>query len=534
MWGWFMFPGLSHFRGGTHKNGGAVMEMQGKKQRVFLTGATGSMGLASLKEMLKDRDKQDVVILVRDSVKNRKILATFRGAAGLEIRWGDLNDYDAVLECVRDADLILHIAALVSPGADYHPELAMKVNYGSTRNLIRAIYGLGQQERTRLVYIDTVAQTGDRMPPIHWGRVGDPIKPSVFDYYAVSKVAAERLVIESGLSYWVSLRQTGMTGKAMAVVEDAIIFHNCLDNVLEYCSDRDSARAMKNLCAFNRDGTLEEGFWGHIYNIGGGESCRVSTYEMFRKLFGAIGLTDLDDVFSPREFATRNFHGQYYLDSDKLEGYLHFRQDSMEYFYRCYLEKLGALARVSRGLCRIPGGRRLMGAVLRRRFGKLTRTEHGTVRFIKDNLEDHIDAYWGSRAKWEALPEKWSRMPHFTQWDTVVPMDHGYDETKPESQLTLADMAGAAAFRGGRLLSENMKTGDWKTPLEFECAFGHRFKASPRLVLGGGHWCDECERKSWNYGNRARVDPFFAQVWNPLHDPEELREYPKKVSELDV
>ena len=29
------------------------------KQRVFLTGATGGMGFASLKEMLKDSDKQD-------------------------------------------------------------------------------------------------------------------------------------------------------------------------------------------------------------------------------------------------------------------------------------------------------------------------------------------------------------------------------------------------------------------------------------------------------------------------------------------
>ena len=27
---------------------------------------------------------------------------------------------------------------------------------------------------------------------------------------------------------------------------------------------------------------------------------------------------------------------------------------------------------------------------------------------------------------------------------------------------------------------------------------------------------------------------FFAQVWNPLHTEEELREYPKEVSELDV
>lgn len=504
------------------------------KQRIFLTGATGGMGFASLKEMVKDLDRQDIVILARDSEKNRKLLAPYLSTKGLEIVWGDLTDYAAVVECVKGCDLILHIAAFVSPAADYHPKQAMEINYGSTRNLIRAIYELGQQEHTRLVYIGTVAETGDRMPPIHWGRVGDPIKPSMFDYYAVSKVAAERLVIESGLKYWVSLRQTGIIGKAMSEIEDAIMFHNCFDNVLEYCSDRDSARAMKNLCAFYHDGTLDEGFWGHIYNIGGGESCRVSTYEMYRIMYGAIGLTKLDYMLSPKKQATRNFHGHYYLDSDKLEEYLHFRQDSMQYFYDCYLKNLGALATVSKVLCRIPGGQKMMGSILRKRFDKLARTEHGTIRFIEDNAEDHIDAYWGGRKRWEALPERLSQMEHFTDWDKVAPIDHGYDESKPEEELDLDDMRKAAQFRGGKLLSTSMKKGDWRSKLEFQCAFGHHFQASPRLVLEGGHWCDECERKSWNYGARAKVDPFFAQVWNLLHGPDEMREYPKEVSELDV
>ncbi len=113
-------------------------------------------------------------------------------------------------------------------------------------------------------------------------------------------------------------------------------------------------------------------------------------------------------------------------------------------------------------------------------------------------------------------------------------IDHGYDETKPESELAYEDVKGAAAFRGGELLSETMEKGDWKTKLRFRCAFGHEFEASPRLILEGGHWCPECERRSWNYGNRAKVDPFFAQVWTPLHEEDELREYPKEVSEEDV
>lgn len=63
---------------------------------------------------------------------------------------------------------------------------------------------------------------------------------------------------------------------------------------------------------------------------------------------------------------------------------------------------------------------------MRKKFDKLARTEHGTLHFIESNVEDHIDAYWGSRKRWEALPEKISDMKHFADWDTVVPIDHGY------------------------------------------------------------------------------------------------------------
>ncbi|ORX78272.1 hypothetical protein BCR32DRAFT_247280 [Anaeromyces robustus] len=147
--------------------------------------------------------------------------------------------------------------------------------------------------------------------------------------------------------------------------------------------------------------------------------------------------------------------------------------------------------------------------------------EHGTRRWINENDEEHIDAYWGSKKAWEEIPE-------------IIHIDHGYDETKPESELTLEDMKRAAVFRGGSCDSTEMTKGDWKTPLKFTCQYGHHFIGSPRLILEGGHWCDECERKSWNYGNRAKKDKFFAQVWDPLHEPNELREYPKIVNELEI
>jgi hypothetical protein len=175
-----------------------------------------------------------------------------------------------------------------------------------------------------------------------------------------------------------------------------------------------------------------------------------------------------------------------------------------------------------------------MGGILKSRFGKLVRTEHGTLRFIENNMEDHIAALWGSKEALQALPPLAEFTP-FSDWDTVIPIDHGYDENKPEAELNLQDIKEAAQFRGGECRSNDMKTGNWTEKLKFHCAFGHDFEASPRLVLEGGHWCPVCERESWNYYERAKVDPFFAQVWYPLHDKNEKEwKHPKMFSKFDV
>ena len=78
------------------------------------------------------------------------------------------------------------------------PELTMKVNVRAAENLVRAIHAQPEPDRVSLVYIGTVAQTGNRPAPIHWGRIGDPIKFSTFDTYALSKTIAERIVVDSG------------------------------------------------------------------------------------------------------------------------------------------------------------------------------------------------------------------------------------------------------------------------------------------------------------------------------------------------
>ncbi|MDP3058080.1 MAG: NAD-dependent epimerase/dehydratase family protein, partial [bacterium] len=426
------------------------------RKKIFLTGATGSMGQVTLKQLLLD-PLLDILVLVRDSTESRNTMSAYQDNPRLSVFYGDLTNYQDVLHCLTNINIVLHVAALVSPAADDFPADAMKVNYGGTVNIIEAIKAQPNWENIRLVSIGTIAQTGDRMPPIHWGRVGDPLKASVHDYYAVSKIAAERAVIESGLKYWVSLRQTGILSEKMAKTSDAIIFHNPLDNVLEYVTDHDSGILMAKCCQ-----DLPDEFWGHIYNIGGGESCRMSGYNLLLGLFKLLGFKSLEYILDSKWFAIRNFHGHYYLDSDKLENMLHFRTQSKAYFFDLYVKSLGLVVPLAKMINMLPFGEKIMGKFIRKRFEQHLHEPRGTMNWIENNLLEYIEPFFISKGHWNKIPplSKWVQYPSY---DQVIHIDHGYDDTKPQSELTLDDVKAAAFFRGGICLDNSMTQGDWAT-----------------------------------------------------------------------
>jgi hypothetical protein len=163
--------------------------------------------------------------------------------------------------------------------------------------------------------------------------------------------------------------------------------------------------------------------------------------------------------------------------------------------------------------------------------------EHGTQWWIKHNQTQRISAYYGTLEAYKAIPD-WKHTDLSHNSEEYVLLDHGYDEQKPKALFTIEDMQKAAVFRGGKCLSTDMVQGDWDTPLEWECAEGHKFTATPRLVLLGGHWCEECmpypyagekNARPWQWDKVARKNPFFAQLWAPLHDENEDNVYGPEV-----
>ena len=468
------------------------------KKTIFLTGASGNMGGETLRQLLNRSDRFRVKALVLPNDAKAPAIKRYRGHRNLEIVWGDLTRYEDVLRGVSGADQVLHIGGLVSPYADRFPERTMSVNVGGARNIVEAIKAQPDPDRVRLVYIGTVAQTGDPPAPVHWGRTGDPIKISHFDHYAVSKTRAEAIVAESGLKHWVSLRQTGIAHPHLWKIHDPIMFHNPVNAVLEWVTVGDSGNLAANTC----EDSVPDAFWRNFFNIGGGAGMRKVSHEFAAATFQSLGFSDFRQVFQPNWFATRNFHGQWYSDSDTLEGLVPFRRETFADFLNDFRKALPFYVKL---------GARLAPGAARKRIEALAKAEGGPLHWIACDDRAHIDAFFGSRAKWQALPTDWDRFTLEQPSRSPSYLDHGYDDGKPKESWTAADLRQAAEYRGGRCTTAH--EGDPHAPAGWLCALGHAFHMSPNLMLRGGHWCPTCMVNPSTYDAVATRSPFFAQVW---------------------
>ncbi len=472
------------------------------KKNVLLTGASGSMGGEAFKELLKRKDKYNIVLFLLPYRQIKKAFAKYEGQEGIRIIWGDLYNFEDVLEAVNGVDYVLHPAALIAPAADKNPQLCKKTNFNGTKNIIAAIKRQPKDGTdVRFVYISSVAAYGDRLPPIHMVRVGDPLKPSVGDFYATTKIAAERAVIESGLKYWAVLRQTYIAIPNVASLLDPILFHQPANTHIELITSEDAGYGLIQTIEASDD------FYGRVYNMGGGPSCRVVFKDYIERMMKIFGLGDYRKIMPLNWFALRNFHCCWYEDSWVLNEYLGHWRHSLEDHYKqaetatpWYLKLGGKIA---------PSF--IIKAFIRRMADPL--------KWIEDNDTEKIKAFFGSREVWQKIPD-WERSIYAQQGEPTIPFSNMKDGENTPGSNTIRDMQELASSRGGQCLSTEYV--DTKTKLKWKCAFGHEWEATSRL-LKAGHWCPGCAAPPWDYDTQAKVDPALAAIYYNNHDREEYQ-----------
>lgn len=288
-------------------------------KKILLTGATGAIGSEVLKQLQAANKLNDVTVLVRDSKNTRTVLKPFGDK--INVVSGDITNRDIVKKAVKNQDVVIHLAAVIPTVEDDNDKYVNLVNVGGTDHIVRSMET--ECPNAFLLFSSSIAIYGDRIkdPDI---RISDPPKGLDHDNYSRTKVDAETIITSSKLN-WSIFRLTAIMGIGNHKIS-GMMFNVPLETPLEIATVRDTARAFVNSIDH-----IEE-LTGRIFNLGGGESCRLRYFDFLSSAFKAFGLGKLN--FPNYTFATQNFHCGHYMDGDELETIIHFRSDDIESYFK--------------------------------------------------------------------------------------------------------------------------------------------------------------------------------------------------------
>jgi nucleoside-diphosphate-sugar epimerase len=253
-------------------------------QHIVVTGATGFLGGAVARRLQASRPQASVLALGRDTARGAALQADGIAFAALE-----LTDAAAVDHALRDADVVVHAAALSSPWGSFAAFYA--ANVVASETVAHACVRAGVK---RLVHISTPGIHHDGRP--HRGiREDDPLPPRAVNHYATTKRDAEqrvtRIAADSGLPLIV-LRPRAIFGPGDTAIlpriadalrhgrlrrignGDCVIDMSYIDNVVDAV-----------LLAADAPGALT----GRVYNISNGEPVRI--WDVVDRLADALGVS---------------------------------------------------------------------------------------------------------------------------------------------------------------------------------------------------------------------------------------------------
>jgi len=153
---------------------------------IFVTGGAGYIGSVLIPNLLN----QGHVVSVFDSLRygGTSLLPCFSNTRFSFLK-GDIRNRQALAACLENADLIIHLAAIVGlPACNRDPQLAYSTNYEGTKNLL----DLKSPEQS-LIFASTVSNYG----AIAEGLCDETTPLNPLSHYAKTKAEAEKAVLDA-------------------------------------------------------------------------------------------------------------------------------------------------------------------------------------------------------------------------------------------------------------------------------------------------------------------------------------------------
>jgi dihydroflavonol-4-reductase len=161
------------------------LELVGGGKVVTVTGATGHIGNVLVRELLADGRDVRALVLPQDDKRPLTDL-------NVEIFYGDVTDTNSLLSAFDGAELVFHLAGIVTimPGMS---RILEEVNVGGIRNAIAACRATNVR---RLIYTSSIHAVAEP-PPGKFFDESQPFDPDqVPDGYARSKAQATLIILD--------------------------------------------------------------------------------------------------------------------------------------------------------------------------------------------------------------------------------------------------------------------------------------------------------------------------------------------------
>ena len=171
---------------------------------------------------------------------------------------------------------------------------------------------------------------------------------------------------------------------------------------------------------------------------------------------------------------------------------------------------------------------------------RLLKDSNAPYYWMKHNDKARMFAYFNGENNFNAIPKDWKdfnliskgKLPDGTDIDfeeyrtNVTRLNHFFDIDKDRSQIDIEDLRNVAAAHGGKLITDDFKTGDIFRKVEWEDLDGNRFIARPHTILFCGHWNNiSYHEYAWDFDRLAKKDKIVAQIWYDAHDENENKYY---------
>ncbi|MBG04465.1 MAG: UDP-N-acetylglucosamine 4,6-dehydratase (inverting) [Rhodospirillaceae bacterium] len=160
---------------------------------ILITGGTGSFGRHFVKTVLERYQPGKLIVFSRDEQKQYEMAQSFDMKTYPCLRYfiGDVRDAERLEMAMRDADYVIHAAALKHvPTAEYNPFECIRTNVHGAENIVNAAIRCGV----------------DRVIALSTDKAVNPI-----NLYGASKLAADKIFVAAN-------NLSGMNGPKFAVV----------------------------------------------------------------------------------------------------------------------------------------------------------------------------------------------------------------------------------------------------------------------------------------------------------------------------